>query len=230
MRLRLLNLLFPPRCPFCDGIATDGVCEFCRRKVTVVTEPFCMKCGKPLADNVREYCEDCDKTGHSFESGRALLVYDDVVRHSIYRFKYASRKEYAKVYARMMGQNFKQYIARISPDMLIPVPLHKRRMKKRGYNQAQLVAKCLEKEWGIPCRDDLVRRVKHTRPQKELDRAERQNNLKKAFKIIENDVKLKTIILIDDIYTTGSTMDALAEALLQNGAAKVYFVAIAIGE
>lgn len=230
MRFRLLDLLFPPRCPFCDEITFEGVCEFCRKKVTMVTDPFCMKCGKPVTDRTREYCEDCTSMRHGFESGRALLVYDDMVRHSIYHFKYASRKEYAKVYAKMMGQNFKQYVEQISPDILIPVPLHKKRMKKRGYNQAQLVAKCLEKEWGIPCRADLVRRTKNTRPQKELDRAERQNNLKKAFKIIENDVKLKTIILIDDIYTTGSTMDALAEALLQNGAAKVYFVTIAIGE
>lgn len=229
MRLQLLHYLFPPRCPFCDEITKDGVCIDCKSKLEIVSDPFCMKCGKPLEDATKELCADCSRTTHCFCGGRALLVYDDLVKHSIYRFKYASRKEYARVYAAMMACRFRAYIDQISPDMLIPVPLHKSKMRKRGYNQAQLIAKCLEKEWKVPSRADIIRRVKKTRPQKELSRAERQNNLKKAFKIIENDVKLKTIILIDDIFTTGSTMDALAEVLLQSGAARVYFITLAIG-
>lgn len=240
---RMLDILYPPHCPFCDEIVPargkekgtaekmfpGGVCQSCRKKLRFVTDPYCMKCGKPLQDPAQEYCTDCAKRTHFFEQGRSLLVYDDSVRYSIYRFKYGGRKEYAAVYAQLTLPVMQSFVRMISPDMLIPVPLHRKREARRGYNQAQLYARRLGKLLSIPCRDDLAIRVKNTKPQKELDAAGRQNNLKKAFKITGNDVKLKTILLIDDIYTTGSTMDALSQELLAAGAAKVYFITIACG-
>ena len=113
---------------------------------------------------------------------------------------------------------------------LIPVPIHKERRRKRGYNQAELLADRLGKRMGIPVRNDLIVRCKKTIPQKNLKGAERENNLKRAFKIRRNDVKLSTIIIIDDIYTTGSTVDEMAEMLGQLGIDKIYVLTLAIGK
>lgn len=228
--MRWLDLLFPPRCPFCDVVMqVSGVCDSCMKKLVFVTDPFCMKCGKQLERAEEEYCNDCMKTKHLFQKGRSLLVYEDLVRHSIYRYKYGKRKEYARVYGFLLKNHLEEFICQTKADCFVPVPLHKKRFRKRGYNQAKLLAKALEKQVGIPCRDDWVKRIKNTRPQKELDALTRQNNLKKAFKITGNDVKLKTIILIDDIYTTGSTIDALTQAFLSAGAREVYFITLASG-
>lgn len=115
------------------------------------------------------------------------------------------------------------------PDALVPVPLHPAREKKRGYNQAALLAAELGKQLDIPVLTGFVERTRNTRPQKELEGTKRQNNLKKAFKIVQNDVKLNTIVIIDDIYTTGSTIDAVAQACREAGVKHVYFAALAIG-
>ena len=110
------------------------------------------------------------------------------------------------------------------------VPVHRSRLRTRGYNQAEVIARSLGRELGIPVDTRLIRRSKKTVPLKNLTLAERQNNLKKAFKLCRNDVKLKTIIVIDDIYTTGSTMDAVAQVLKNAGIERVYCVCAAIGK
>ena len=112
---------------------------------------------------------------------------------------------------------------------MVPVPLHRRKLKKRGYNQAELIARELANYWGIPVITNLVIRCKNTRPMKEVVGTDRQNNLKKAFKLGTNDVKLNTIIIIDDIYTTGSTIDAVSKVCLEAGIKKVYFLTVSIG-
>lgn len=115
-------------------------------------------------------------------------------------------------------------------DAIIPVPIHRSRYRRRGYNQAELVAAELSRLTGIPMYERLVTRSRKTAPQKELTIQERQNNLKKAFNITSNDVKLKKTILVDDIYTTGSTLDAVAMELKRHGVKSVYFIALCIGD
>ena len=117
----------------------------------------------------------------------------------------------------------------INPDALIPVPIHSSRMRSRGYNQAELVARELSRHSGIPVNTKLIQRVKRTKPLKSLSHSERQNNLKRAFKILQNDVKLNTIVIIDDIYTTGSTIDAMTGVLNDAGVKNVYYMALTIG-
>jgi ComF family protein len=117
----------------------------------------------------------------------------------------------------------------MNADAIVPVPLHKSRFKERGYNQAALLGKALAERLEIPFLDKIVIRHKKTIAQKQLNYAERQNNLKKAFKLSVNDVKLNTVIIIDDVYTTGSTVDALAEVFLEKGVKNVYVVTLAAG-
>lgn len=226
----MLLLLFPTRCPVCDDIVTpfgEKICLGCMEKLKLLTPPWCMRCGKKLTTE-EEYCEDCKKKVHYFSRGRALYEYQSVAP-SIYRMKYGGRREYAEFFGEEMGRYLKNFIAQANPDGIIPIPLHKKRLNKRGYNQATLLANALGACVGIPVYDQILRRTKNTAPLKIQNPSERQNNLKKAFIMLENDVKLKTILLVDDIYTTGSTIDEVTRVLKQNGVEHVYFVTLACG-
>ncbi len=228
---RILDLLFPARCVVCDGIVGrqgEAVCEACRDKILYVREPCCLKCGKQLRQAEREYCEDCRRMPHFYRQGTALYDYGSMA-DSIFRFKYKGRMEYAAFYGRDLYEKKKQWLRAIHADALIPVPVHPSRKRARGYNQAELIARELSRHSGIALKTSYVRRVRKTRPLKSLSHAERQNNLKRAFKITANDVKLNTIVIIDDIYTTGATVDAMARALKESGVGEVYFMALTVG-
>ena len=192
-------------------------------------EPLCKKCGKPLSTAEAEYCPDCGRKKHLYVRGRAALEYDSVMRESIGRFKYKKRREYGDFYVQELLRACGEAVRSWNPDLLIPIPLHKSRRRKRGFNQAELIARGLGKELGIPVSADSLLRTKKTSPQKELNDQERKSNLKNAFQLAKDNVKFKKILLIDDIYTTGSTIDAAASVLLDHGAEKVYFLCISIG-
>lgn len=227
----VITFFFPRRCPVCDEPVKPWnalICDDCAPKFTYIGTPRCLKCGKHIGDDSKEYCGDCAVRPHLFDSGRALFSYRSVSA-SIARFKYRGRREYAAYYAACMQRQLGDFIRSCRADALIPVPLHKSRLKKRGYNQAQVLAEELSALTGIPVRADLIERVRKTAPMKDLSAAERQNNLKKTFKICRNDVKLSIIIIIDDIYTTGSTMDAMSREFRKAGVERIYFVTLAIG-
>lgn len=228
-----LDMLFPRRCPVCHEIIVPAgrrACMECERKLVFVTEPYCMKCGKPVRQDEEEYCRECRGKEQDFTEGRAVFVYEEVMKKSIYRFKYGGRQEYAGFYAREIEKRLGGKIREWNAQALIPIPLHKSRQGGRGYNQAELIAKELEKRTGIPVFGNFMKRVKRTTVQKNLNAAERQNNLKRAFKIERNDVKLKSVILIDDIYTTGSTINAASRCLREAGITNIYFIVLSIGK
>ncbi len=151
------------------------------------------------------------------------------MRNSLYRFKYHNRREYAGYYSKELVRVYGGWISRCKIQAIIPIPLSRRRQRQRGFNQAELVARQMGKELGIPVFCNLLLRVRDTRAQKELNDEERKNNLKKAFKTRTNKVQLDHILLIDDIYTTGSTMNEAAKELKRAGAEKVYCLSISIG-
>lgn len=228
---RALELLFPRRCPVCDRpVFPPGglICKKCSEVPEYVHEPRCIRCGKGLKGDGGEYCYDCSRTVHYYDRGVVLYQYKSV-RSVIYRFKYGGRQEYARFLGEDMALRLGKEILSWKPDALIPVPLHPEREKKRGYNQAALVAEWLGKKLEIPVVEDWLFRVENTRPQKELEGSARQNNLKKAFKLAGNDVKLNTIVIIDDIYTTGSTIDEIARICRRAGVKKIYFAALSVG-
>lgn len=229
---QIVTLIFPRRCPGCDEVVSYGayVCPSCKKWFAVIGDSYCLKCGKPLHDIGQQYCKDCEQKAHRFAEGRATFVYKGPIIKSLYRFKYAKRREYAQFYGMATEKKLGKYIASLHADLLVPVPLHAKRMRKRGYNQAEVFARSLSHVCHVPVCTTAVRRVKNTVPQKLLDEQGRQKNLKKAFKIGQNVVKSKVIIVIDDIYTTGSTIDAVAEVLYQAGAKAVYFITIAVGQ
>ncbi|MCR4787277.1 MAG: double zinc ribbon domain-containing protein [Lachnospiraceae bacterium] len=227
---KLKDLFFPPRCPICDDVTGSGigsVCEKCRKKLTFIKEPTCLKCGKPITKET-EYCRDCTNRRHYFKKGVSVFEYGSI-SDSLYRFKNKGRAEYARYYARAITERHKDFIRAVHPDALIPVPVHHSKLLKRGYDQSLVLCKEISKLTKIPVCDKLIVRSKKTVPLRDLGIRERQINLNKAFKIGLNDVKLKTIIIIDDIYTTGSTIDEISRTVLERFPCDIYFITLTVG-
>lgn len=228
----VVDMIFPRRCPACHDIVNEKgalICKKCEGKFEYVEEPYCMKCGKPVMDDGKEYCTECENNKRNFEEGRAVFIYDDAMRLSIYSFKYNDRQEYAEYYAKEIYLRLGNKIKSWDADVIIPIPLHKSKQKLRGYNQAYLIAKELSNLIKIPVENNVIIRNRKTVVQKNLNAKDRANNVKNAFKIKQNNVKFKSAILIDDIYTTGATISAATESLKACGVEKVYFISLSIG-
>lgn len=189
-----------------------------------------MKCGKPIRYAEREYCHDCQKTEHFYDRGCSLWLHKEPVNTSIYRFKYHNQRVFARYYAEEIVNAFHDEICRWNPDIIIPVPLHWRRRRKRGYNQSALLAKEIGEKMKISVDASLVKRIRYTDPQKKLDHNKRKANLWHAFRVGNLPRNVKRVLLIDDIYTTGNTIDAISRELKKKGAEKVYFLTISIGQ
>jgi ComF family protein len=230
------NTLFPPRCVVCDGLlepGQHGIHPQCRKELVPVGEPVCVHCGRPVLSESVEYCFDCGRTHgktNSFTQGKSLFVYQGEIKNSMYRFKYSNRREYAAFYAEEFVERYAQWLSWVHPEAVVPVPMYKKKQRKRGYNQAEAFAKALGTRLGIPVEKHMVIRVRDTKPQKLLNEEERKNNLKNAFQIAESIVKYNQILLVDDIYTTGSTAEAVTECLHDAGVEEIYFASICIGK
>lgn len=226
-----LQAVFPKTCPMCDKALAHGenICGSCAGKIHYIREPRCKKCSKQLGKEETEYCVDCSRSNHVYKSGIAAFLYDDMISKSIYRFKYHNRRTYAEYYGNAISGHYGETIKRWQADVIIPVPIHERKRIKRGYNQAELIAEVLGRCLGIENDGSYLVRVADTKPQKEMDKGERKKNLENAFKLDRNVVKYKKIILVDDIYTTGSTVDECARTLIAGGAEEIYFVSLSIG-
>lgn len=233
----LAGVIYPERCVVCGRVLPAGednsICQGCTSKAELVKSPFCMKCGKPLLGD-GEFCMDCMKKETSFICGRAVFVYNKYIKKSIQEFKYHGRVEYAEFYARKMSEVYGDWIKSISPDALIPVPIHINRQLKRGYNQSVIIADILGKLTGIQVIHNLLVRSKDTIPQKELSDSERKDNLHGAFDIVKESLELyqnvKCVIIIDDIYTTGSTIEECSYALGYAHIENIYFLCTCIGK
>lgn len=228
---KMLDYFYPPRCPICDAVLPPGtdICEGCRKEAEAVADPMCKKCGKPIENDRQEYCSDCARGQHVYRQGRAVFLYKAGMKKSMYRFKYSNRREYARFYAKSAAKTHGSWILRNRIEVIVPIPMYPGKRRRRGYNQAEIFARALGTELGIPVDAGMVRRVRDTVPQKALNDKERQRNLKNAFQLAPNIVKYSQILLVDDIYTTGSTMDAVAAVLLSGGAKNIYYICISIG-
>lgn len=225
-----LDMLYPRRCPVCHDIAVprgSKICSVCREKLRPIAGPRCFRCSKPLGREEKEYCKDCRKT-RLFDQGIGIFPYGSVLQESLFKLKYGKRQEYGSFYGQIAAFYSREIIKKWNIEVIIPIPLHKKRMEKRGYNQAQLIAEALGSGLHIPVDSHLLKRRVNTRPQKELDYRERKQNMKNAF-FLAGKNKYRRILLVDDIYTTGTTIETAAELLKKHGTEKVFFLTIAIG-
>ncbi len=240
---RIWDILYPRHCALCHEILTvkgavriSGgkterplLCPGCVKKAVPVREPRCKKCGKPLYDARQEYCGDCCRHRRYFDEGAGIFRYDDVMRNSMAYFKYRGRAEYAEYYGGELYRRSAHLLARWQPQLLIPVPIHRRRMAKRGYNQAALLAGQLSRYSNIPVNETAVRRRKSTAALKKQTPEQRRKSMYRAFSAKPGTALPECVVIIDDIYTTGSTVNALAKLLKKCGAKRVYFLAVCIG-
>ena len=206
----IADAVFPRRCPVCDDAVHPfgaDVCEDCAQAL------------KPV-----KYIRADGR--HAFSAVFSVFPYREAAP-GVYRFKYLGRREYADWYARRFSECFRGILRDKRIDALIPVPLHKNRQRLRGYNQAEVFARALSGHLKTPVINDLVARARDTLPQKNIDHQNRRNNLKNAFIMRRNDVKYKSVALVDDIFTTGSTADEIARLLQKNGIPEVYVFTIA---
>lgn len=231
----MLDLIYPRRCPVCQDIVVAKepgalICSLCRRHLPYIREPRCLKCGKEVEREEQEYCADCLQHPKHYRKGYPLFAYKAPVREGVQAFKYHNRREYAGFYGEALTEQFGTEFQELGLDGILPVPLHRRRLRRRGYNQAELLAVQLGKRLDVPVYAHLLVRTVDTVPQKDLNDRERMENLKRAFHFHENKVQLNRVLLIDDIYTTGSTIEACTQVLLHAGVSEVFYTSICIGK
>ena len=203
-----------------------------------------MHCGKPLKDETEEYCPDCGKRlagkrkhadggklqRSALDQGRSLWLHREPVSGALYRFKYRNRRRWGRIFAQELTDRFAGTIRRWKIDAVTPVPLHPSRRRKRGFNQAEILAEELGKLCGIPVETDVLFRIRKTAPQKVLGREGRMKNLRGAFGVSAGWKPCGNVLLIDDIYTTGATLERAAAVLKKAGVQKVFFLTISIGQ
>lgn len=232
---RILPILYPRHCPVCERVLPYGVyvCAKCASKLPYVKGPVCFACGKSVTSPEQEYCYDCRIFPKSFQAGLALFIYNEKTRPVMAAFKYMNRRVLSQFFTREIFLRHKEDILRWRPDLLVPVPIHKNKRRLRGYNQADLLARDLSVLLHIPCQGNLLLRTEDTAPQKQLRPQARLNNLQGAFAVNpacqEKLAGLNTVLLIDDIYTTGATMEICTRILHAAGVKNVYIYSVCIG-
>jgi len=219
----ILNLLFPVTCTVCHAPVLErrwgGACPECWSSLIPLAPPFCPKCGEP-APAIEGLCGPCLRGDHHFDFARSALLFTHTLREIIHHLKYSDRVSLAKP----LGDILKECLQKekFQGDAVVPVPLHRSRERIRGFNQAELIAM----RTGLPILNRILRRRKNTPSQTGLTRSERKRNLAGAFEL-RRDVHGRKIILVDDVYTTGSTMNEIARTLKHGGAERVEVLTVA---
>ncbi|MFN3945416.1 MAG: double zinc ribbon domain-containing protein [Allosphingosinicella sp.] len=224
---RLVDLALPPRCPGCGAVTREphSFCLACWSALSFLGEPCCGRCGLPFEYDAGDgaLCGGCLKAPPDFDRLRAAVAYGDISRKVAIRLKYSGRPGIAVTMAHFMAR----HVGEGDPPILAPVPLHRWRIWKRGYNQAALIASALARRCGGEVELALLERVKATPPLKGMNRRERALAVRGAFRVAgEAKARIagRRVVLVDDVYTSGATANACARALRKSGAGRVEIV------
>ncbi len=223
----LFQFFFPPQCYCCETFLPEGLrglCSDCLSGIRWIEPPLCTKCGIPfLSPGEKSHlCGSCLDQNRFFTMSRALGYYEGPFREAIHRWKYEGKVYLSPLFGEWMARDFFQHWTIDLFDLVIPVPLHPQRLRERGFNQALLLAKELSRRTGIPYRMQVLEKTKPTVPQVSLNGREREKGVKGAFHLMdEGEVKEKGILVVDDVYTTGATVNECARVLLAGGAKRV---------
>ena len=218
-----LDLLFPQRCVGC-GKWGSFICPACRQSLPHIEPPICPKCGRPQPSGI--LCSSCLSWQANIDGIRSPFRFDDAVCKAIHELKYQNLRAIAVPLAELLSE----YLAAspVPADVLIPVPLHPRRRRERGYNQSELLARELGKLSRLPIATDCLIRERDTPPQARTSSVEeRRRNIAKAFVCLDNRIRSKRVLVIDDVSTSGATLDAAAAALKSVGASSVWGLTVA---
>jgi ComF family protein len=231
----LLDLCFPGRCAGCGKtwlLTTEGFwCKACLDELPWIRSPICTGCGCPFpgsAPTGDHLCGNCILSAFSFDSARSATNHSGVVRDRIHQLKFGGRLRFGPPLAEILARVFLENgCAADRVDLLMPVPLHVKRLGQRGFNQAGILARMLGETLGLPVWFDALVRKQWTDPQTRLSRQERLENVKGAFAVRnETEVEGKNILLVDDVFTTGTTLSECAKTLKAGGAAAVHAITV----
>ena len=229
--LRLLDILYPPVCMVCGKLLEThtGLCKNCKQKIELLQEPLCMCCGKPLLSETEEYCPDCVQSERWFDGGRGVFPYRSAMQKAVLDLKSQGKRENARFLGRCMAASIRPLLSYWQIRVIVPVPLDPAKQRKRGYNQAGLLAREIGRCLHLPVNEQLLKKRKGGTEQKKLHRFARKNSQQGLFytKTIKNIPD--TVLLVDDIYTTGSTLEAAARTLKEAGVRCVFFVTACMG-
>jgi len=225
-----LDLVFPPICPVCDGPLgagrRDPLCGACWEGLERIAPPWCRCCGAPLG--VEGLCGACRQRRPRFAYARAALRYGGIARDAIHAFKFGGRRLLADPLGDLLAGLGLSALPGAAPDLLVPVPLHPRRARERGYDQALLLTRRLGLAWSLPVGADALVRTVATLPQADLDAEARRRNVREAFAVRRPELCAgRHVVLVDDVLTTGATAGECALALTRAGAAAVGVLTVA---
>lgn len=227
-----LNSVLPPRCLACGGTVErpGALCSPCWQGIDFLAPPHCALCGLPFAfeSGPAALCGACTRERPAFDRARAVMRYDDHSRGLVLGFKHADRTEGASAYGAWLARAGQELLA--EAELIVPVPLHWRRLFTRRYNQAALLAQALGRQARLPVAPDVLRRRRHTVSQGRLSAAARARNVAGAFAVHpakQAMLRDRRVLLIDDVMTTGSTVSACSRTLRQAGASAVDVLVLA---
>jgi len=233
----LASVLLPAPCRVCGETLTNAsripVCEVCLDSFERIRAPMCQCCGRPFvsavaAEAVQPLCRLCRVNFYAFDRARSFAIYNDGLSELITLLKYEEVTRLGHWFAARLAEIFPREAPEWRADMLVPVPLHPERRRERGYNQAELIARPLAKRLGLPLERDVLERIKPRPPQLLLSRSERWKVVRGAYATREEHrVDKARVLLVDDVMTTGATLDACARALKKAGAAAVLGLTVA---
>ena len=212
-----------------EGVRAGLICPDCEGAFSVVEEPTCLRCGRGISDPSRELCRHCEDIPKAFDRCFALFNYDETAASSVLMFKNGGRREYAEYYAARFMELRGEQLAGARLQVIVPVPLHAGKLRKRGYNQAAEFGRALARRLGVPMRADLLAKVSPGEEQKSLSAAARARNVAETIRVSHEAAGYRRVLLVDDVYTTGSTLSACARKLKKAGVDEVCCAVIAIG-
>ena len=235
MRFRstVFQFFLPPQCPCCERFSEEGkqgFCSNCLSQVRWIEPPFCSICGIPFISREVEThpCGACVTHRKYFTIARALGEFEGSLQEAIHRWKYEGKTYLTPFFADWMAEGLNRHWEPGSLDLLIPVPLHTRRLRERGFNQSLLLVRELSRRTGIPYRKSILQKKKSTIPQVNLSGVEREKELRGTFHVIgKEELSGLSVLLIDDVYTTGATVNECSKVLLRGGAKRVDVLTLA---
>ncbi len=228
------DILFPPKCAACETVLTrdsgDPFCPECLSTISFTAPPLCPSCGLPFpeTEGANHLCEDCILSLPPFSMARSLGKYEAALLDTIHLFKYHGKISAGEDMGRMMAKACYDSLVIENYSLIIPVPLHLKRLKERGFNQSLVLARQISKRFSIPIDFIALRRKIHTEAQVSLSGQQRMTNVRGAFEVADRSrIEGKKILLIDDVYTTGSTAKECSKILMKNGAKEVAVLTLA---
>jgi ComF family protein len=230
----LIDFFFPPKCLFCGEslgeLPDDHPCPLCSSRIKSFSHPHCPCCGLGFGDTPGEdhLCSRCLTEERHFTRARAIGPYEGLMAEAISRFKYQGASRLAKPLGALLAEYKDPEFPFADFELILSVPLHPRRLRQRGFNQSLLLARRVSHTHSIPLDFTALRRTRHTEPQTQLSGPERQKNIRGAFEVRRPEgIAEKHILLIDDVFTTGATVQECAKVLLKAGAERVDVLTLA---